>query len=380
MSSNAFLDSVQVKSTASGKWLNILSSLAPQLNQAIEKKGKHVPCPNPTHKSKDGFRLFRDSELKGAGVCNTCGLFHDGFALLEWVNGWDFRTTLEEVAHELRIDCSNGHRVQPCRPTPAVVERPMTEEEKTKQAKLRHRLNTIWQEAVPLDSPLAATAWEYFNRRGFGVYGMYGKTVLKAVGANIRFHPALTYWHGKIWGRYPALLAMIRNADNKPVTLHRIFLTKNGSKLDTSFVDKNIVDELGYPSAKKMMPIPAGKSITGGAIRIDNQPSPVLSVAEGLETALAVRHATKTPVWSTINATLLGKLDPPSCVKQLLIWADKDQSQAGSIAAKELQSRMQDRGVDAKILLPPMELANGQKSWDWNDVLKVKGTKGFPKI
>ena len=54
---------------APGRWLDILSGLAPDLRPAVEKRGRHVPC--PVHGGKDGFRLFRDADQTGGGICNT---------------------------------------------------------------------------------------------------------------------------------------------------------------------------------------------------------------------------------------------------------------------------------------------------------------------
>jgi phage/plasmid primase-like uncharacterized protein len=58
-----------------------------------------VPC--PVHGGKDGFCLFRDPEQTGEGACNTSGTFHDGFALLMWVNRCCFPEALWVVTHEL---------------------------------------------------------------------------------------------------------------------------------------------------------------------------------------------------------------------------------------------------------------------------------------
>ena len=48
-----------IKQAASGRWLEIISSLAPELAEACSKPGKHVAC--PCHGNKDGFRMFYDA-------------------------------------------------------------------------------------------------------------------------------------------------------------------------------------------------------------------------------------------------------------------------------------------------------------------------------
>lgn len=84
-------------------WLEVLyavggASLAP----AIERVGKHVACPFPSHPRKkkgkgDGFRLFKDAAQSGGGICATCGAYPDGFALLMKVTGMPFGDCLKAV-------------------------------------------------------------------------------------------------------------------------------------------------------------------------------------------------------------------------------------------------------------------------------------------
>ena len=82
------IEAKDIKQQANGYWGDITLALAPQLAQASDNIGKHVPC--PIHGGKDGFRLFKDFKATGGGICNTCGEFTDGYALLQWLNGWDF--------------------------------------------------------------------------------------------------------------------------------------------------------------------------------------------------------------------------------------------------------------------------------------------------
>lgn len=100
--SKLYFDSKKVRDAAHGQWLAILLSLAPHLEAAIRKAGRHAPC--PIHGGKDGFRLFKDTHLTGGGVCNTCGPKADGISLLMWCNGWDFPTALQHVAGLLGIE------------------------------------------------------------------------------------------------------------------------------------------------------------------------------------------------------------------------------------------------------------------------------------
>ncbi|MBO0217089.1 DNA primase, partial [Vibrio sp. Vb2880] len=88
------------------------------------------------------------------------------------------------------------------------------------------------------------------------------------------------------------------DAKGNLVTLHRTYLTKSGKKAKVE-------------CAKKMMPVPDGLSVTGGAVRLGMPTEGVLGLAEGLETALSGFRATHIPTWSTVNATLLENFEVP---------------------------------------------------------------------
>jgi len=79
----------QVKEDARGRWERVLLALAPPLKAALERTGKHVPC--PVHGGRDGFRLFRDVADTGGGICNTCGSFANGICAADvdqWLGFW----------------------------------------------------------------------------------------------------------------------------------------------------------------------------------------------------------------------------------------------------------------------------------------------------
>lgn len=84
-------------------WLEVLYAVGgPALEPALQRVGKHVPCPSPSHPRKkggkgDGFRLFRDAARTGGGICATCGSFPDGFSLLMWLTGMQFGECLRKV-------------------------------------------------------------------------------------------------------------------------------------------------------------------------------------------------------------------------------------------------------------------------------------------
>ena len=98
-----------VREAARGHWAAIFQALAPSLEAALRRPGKHVPC--PVHGGKDGFRLFPNFQENGSCVCNTCGVRRDGFATLSWLNGWSFREALESVGRFLMLEPQSSVKV-----------------------------------------------------------------------------------------------------------------------------------------------------------------------------------------------------------------------------------------------------------------------------
>ena len=95
-----------VKQEAKGRWGDVLKDLAPGLQPALQNVGKYAPC--PVHGGKEGFRVFKNVQETGSGICNTCGIFDDGIALLQWYNEWTLPEAVEAVGNYLKTD--RNHR------------------------------------------------------------------------------------------------------------------------------------------------------------------------------------------------------------------------------------------------------------------------------
>jgi putative DNA primase/helicase len=148
------------------------------------------------------------------------------------------------------------------------------------------------------------------------------------------------------------MVALVTDTEGAPVTVHRTYLTPDGRKAPV-------------PNPKKLMGYP-GHRLIGGAIRLF-APGPVLGVAEGIETALAVHLRTGMPVWSAVSANLLERLEQPTKTSQVVIWADRDRSRAGEAAAMALRKRLLPRGISVAVHLPPVPIPAGAKGVDWAD-------------
>ncbi len=337
----------EIKELCRGRWDQVFSSLAPSLGQALEvlhPAPRHVPC--PVHGGKDGFRFFRDVLDTGGGVCNTCGSKSDGIAMISWVNDWSVGTTLKELTNYL-----GGRSIT----VPAPRVQKSQQEVDAENARILKNLGETWRQTVAISEPIAEPARLYLARRGLPT----------TIYPSVRFHASLPFYEErKFKGSYPAIVAMVEDVNGNPVTLHRTYLSPDGNKAPVA-------------EPKKSMMYPSNRSMTGAAIRL-SKPSPILGLAEGIETTLSGMFAMGIPGWATITAELMESVMLPPEVTHVVIWADKDVSGRGEEAAKALIQRLWSEKRVATAFLPIDPIPQGKKGVDWNDVLIQKGVGGFP--
>lgn len=340
----------RIREAARGRWLDILSGVAPELEAAIARVGRHVGC--PVHGGRDGFRLFQDAEETGGGICNTCGRYPDGFGLVMWVRGCGFNQALRLVADSLGMDCQGAV------PTPrrGTVLKNRSEIKAAVRSKAAAQARAMWVGAAPLQGSIGDL---YLARRGIQTASLGGQL------RDLRFHPRMRHRNElEETSFWPGLLAKVRAPSGQVVGIHRTYLDDSGRKAP--------VDQ-----AKKLMP--KFGELGGGAIRFGSPIGGTVGVAEGIETALSVTSATGIPCWACVSATLLEAFVPPPDVKNVLIWGDLDRSGAGQRSAKALQLRLWGAGFRAQTLFPAAHLGESKgKGTDWNDVLVHLGPTAFP--
>jgi len=333
------IDAGELKEKLTGRWLSVIQSLDSRFS-GMETK-KHYPC--PVHGGRDGFRLFDNVEDTGGAVCNTCGVFTDGLALLQWSSGQDFRETLIRV-NDLVSDGT-------ARPAPQVTK--TIEPNTGKQRAIRKQLERS-------DTTINLPASEYFKFRGLPPVQEY---------PSIRYVDGIPFYHeGKpllkpdgSWQTYPAIIGVMRSAEGI-AGITQTFITKTGQRvtddLKSRGIDSNGKRYLNY------LPL------SGSAIRL-GVPDECLGVCEGLETALALREMTdnQLPIAAATSAALLRAIDIPERVKRVIIFADRDRSKAGEVAASALAERLAEQGKVVVVKLPPMNIHAGQKSADWLNYL-----------
>lgn len=335
----------ELRAEASGKWPYILADLAPELAEAQASAPHHVVCPCHGGKTGDGFRLFRDYPDSGGGICNTCGAFPSGFAMLAWIRDYDIKDAVKDVARWLEGESGVPvtERRKPVEVTPPVVDFDGAYK----------RIREVWKTSKDLQG---SAAEKYLAARGIWKENMP---------KSLRSHDGLTYIHGKEkknYGKFPCLLAPIKDKDGRIMSIHRIFLTPQGAKAPV-------------PDAKKMMS--RCGELRGAAIKLFPA-GDTLGVAEGIETALAAHAISRMPVWSCVSAVLLEQVEIPASVKHVVIWADLDVSGRGKAAAEKLSKRLIEEGKTVEIQYPPGPIPEGAKGIDWLDVLMNQGLDGFP--
>lgn len=143
------------------------------------------------------------------------------------------------------------------------------------------------------------------------------------------------------------MIAMVMGPDGKPAILHRTYLTEDGRKADVE-------------APRRLMP---GTVPKGAAIRLMPHEG-LLGIAEGLETAFAASSLFGVPCWAAVSAGMIAAWEPPSEVREIVVFGDNDPKFAGQAAAFALAHRLAVGGRTARVELP------GPSGADWNDMLR----------
>jgi putative DNA primase/helicase len=292
---------------ARGKWRGIL------LHFGLTERhlnGKHGPC--PMCEGTDRFR-WDNKEGSGSYLCSGCGS-GTGMQLVMRFKGWDFPQAAGEIDKVLgRV------KAEPIKPPP----------DRKKQEGDSARL---WDSASQITS--ADPAGLYLASRSLPL--PKGRAVLRFA--------TLCPVPGEA-GFRPALLALIRGHDGKPVNVHRTFLTPQGRKAD-------MVD----PRATMPGELPDGCAIRLGPV------AERMGIAEGIETALAASVRFGLPVWAAINTTMLSKWRAPEGCNEVVVFADHDLKFGGQAAAYTVAHRLTCRDkARVRVELPPIP------GTDWAD-------------
>jgi putative DNA primase/helicase len=265
--------------------------------------GKHHPCPCDGL-GKDRFR-FSDQNGSGSYFCACSAGDKDGFGLVQCKTKFGFA----EIAKEIDKLLGNEHDAKP------------------REATYADKLRAV---AKPAERS------RYLESRGL------------EMAPGLLFAESVEYRDddGNITHRLPAMLAPITRSGEFR-TFHVTYLTK-GAKANV-------------PIVRKVLP---GAPISGGGVEL-YPAAEEMGVAEGIETAIAAKMLFDCPTHAALNSSMLAKWEPPSLVKVLWIFADRDRNFAGEAGAYQLAHRLTLKGVTVHVV-PPQDFG------DWNDVLLAR--------
>lgn len=289
---------VKTVDAAVGKWQGILSEFG--LDSEF-LRNRHGAC--PICGGSDRYR-FDDKDGCGTWYCNQCGA-GDGMKLAMLWTGLTFKECAQ------KIDSIIGNiEAKPIKP------------EYDPLPNLQ-RMQASLQEVDGIN-PVR----RYLKSRGLQPAPL------------TRYCPEWKYWDGgSVLGTFPAMVHQFKSPDNKPLTWHITFLTKDGRKAPV-------------PSPRKVMtPI---STLSGGAIQL-YRAGETLGIAEGIETAMAAHKLHGIPVWASYSATLLEGFQPPSCAKSIVIFADNDSNFTGQKSAYTLANRLALKGYRVSVEIPKQE-------------------------
>ena len=187
-------------------------------------------------------------------------------------------------------------------------------------AKRRLRASVWWRESIPIDGTLAA---RYLcEARGLSIpVGVSGRV--------LRFHPRCPFGETK----HPCMIALYRDViTDEPRAIHRTALTSAGEKIDRK----------------------AWGSTAGAAIKLsaNAEVAAGLTVAEGLETAIAGMKFELTPAWALGCADAIRTFPVLGGIETLTILVDNDRSGTGRRAAEECAARWVGAGCEVFQVVP----------------------------
>lgn len=296
---------------AQGKWRSIL----PQVGVSRDfLTGKHGPCPICPEPGKDRFR-FTDRGGRGEWICSKCGA-GDGVSLVMKINGWEFREAARAIGK--LVGSASVIQIRTGRAPDDV----------------RKEMNTIWRSGRPLDEVQATSMWWQY------------RTGVLPLSKDLRGVNSL-YCQGA--GHHPAMIALVRDLEGKPINMHRTYLDDLGHKAD-------------IPEPRRVMDIAMPK---GCAVRLADH-AEILGIAEGLETSVCCQQMFEMPVWAALNARNMSEWTPPEGVQKVVIFGDNDRSYTGQWASYNLAMKLTVKKIEVEVRIAPTD------GMDWNDVYLSK--------
>jgi len=402
-------------------WLALLGELT-ILTKAVssyngQKSTKRDFCPIHGGKKGDKFSLLPKAEENGDGFCFKCWEKVDGIKNVMLSNNMNFQEAVQlikdviypngkqpypwEIAGNQNYNEAPNH-TKPA-PIASFVPPELTDWEMKLAKKRRAEYSKLLNESVGINHDSAKPLRDYFLSRSIDSWGEFGDSLrfhagvkfsekvesidglrpeeLEIRNAKLSFLREHHFYvdefqtkDGDIYcnmGLHPAAIFIMRNNNTLEATsLQRIYLSNDGKKME--------LDGHHDITIKKRTASIPGVTSTGSSCHIDSPAMKIIGVAEGPETTLAIRSSIGLPMNCTIDAGGLGNWIPNEETDRVIIFTDKDVSEAGRKAAVKLRERLQSEYIEAMIMEPPLDIPEGDKSIDWQDAVQQLGISAFP--
>jgi putative DNA primase/helicase len=200
---------------------------------------------------------------------------------------------------------------------------------------LKPRVSRPQRQETAAPSELALRLWsDSISARGTIVETHYLRsrqlTLPDQADDALRFHPSCPFGKGM---HHPCMIALYRDIRNsEPKAIHRTALTADGKKIDRK--------ALG-PKAGCAIKLTSDENVTDG-----------LTIAEGIETALAGIALNFRPTWALGDAGEVARFPLLSGIECLTILVDNDASGTGQASALECSRRWTSMGREVFRVLP----------------------------
>lgn len=188
----------------------------------------------------------------------------------------------------------------------------------------------LWDACRPAKGTLAEA---YLRARGIKV----------PIPEEIRFHPGLKFSPTR--ETFPAMVARLRD-NHGFCCIQRTYL---------------------HPTEPRKAPVDGPKrtkgAMLGSAVRL-RPAGKMLGLAEGIETAMSACQLYSLPVWATLSAVRLGKIDIPKGVEQITVFAD-----AGTVGREEAfkaADLYEEKGFRVEVITPAADYGT---AGDFNDAV-----------
>jgi putative DNA primase/helicase len=266
---------------------------------------RYGPCP-----VCGGTDRFSINIKKQVWNCRHCAKGGDVIALVQHIDGADFKTAIRTLGAEDR-------------PSPAARPEPPVSVPSPREDANGKRALALWYASRPIAGTLAMA---YLANRGLAYADVYGDV--------LRFHPHCPFG-GQV---YPCMISLCRKiSGNDPVAIHRTALTPDGRKIDRMTLGP----------------------ISGAAIKLTDDPEVAcgLHIGEGIETTLAAMALGFKPAWALGSAGAIRAFPVLAGIDALTILVDHDKPdqrgrQAGHVAARECGQRWKNAGCEVFYVLP----------------------------